>query len=262
MKKITLFILLMTSIIGFSQIKSTGVVTLNSSMTAKIDLDQSTSIVTLTIKNLSTSWFGLGFNAIVGNTGDGMPANVDCVVMRSATNLSDSQTRSSGTGNPNIDTAQNWTILSNDDLSGTKTLVATRAFNTGDAADYVFNYSDSSLNLIFASPASGNFSVVYHGPGSTHGFVNAPLTTLGLEDFSLNATAIYPNPASGVFFIKAKTNLSKVQLYNQIGSLVKIIDVIDDAREVTVDVNGIQAGVYLLELQNASEKSWKKVIID
>ena len=46
------------------------------------------------------------------------------------------------------------------------------------------------------------------------------------------------------------------------GSLVKTIDVMDDAREFSVDVNGIQSGVYLLELQNDSEKSWKKVIVN
>lgn len=262
MKKITLFILLMISSIGFSQIKSTGVIVLNSNMTAKIDLNQSTSIVTLTITNPSTSWFGLGFNPIVGNAGDGMPATVDCVVMRSATNLSDSQTRATGTGDPNIDTAQNWAILSNVDSGTTKTIVATRAFDTGDAADYVFNFSDSSLNLIYASPASGNFSVLYHGAGSSRGFVNASLTTLGLEDFSLNATSVYPNPSSGDFNIKTKTNLSKVNLYNQTGALVKTIDVTDDSQQVEVNVSGVQSGVYFLELLNDSEKVWKKVIVN
>ncbi len=262
MKKTTLFILLMISSFGFSQIKSTGIITLNSNMTAKIDLNQGTSTVTLTITNPSTSWFGLGFNSSVGNAGDGMPANVDCVVMRSATNLSDSQTRSSGSGNPNVDTTQNWTIVSNNAPGTTRTLVATRAFNTGDAADYVFNFNDSSLNLIYASPATGNFSVANHGGGAVRGFASAPLTTLGVEDFSLNATSIYPNPASREFFIKTKTNLSKVKLYNQTGSLVRTIDVIDDARELKVDVNGIQSGVYFLELQNDSEKSWKKVILN
>jgi hypothetical protein len=44
--------------------------------------------------------------------------------------------------------------------------------------------------------------------------------------------------------------------------LVRTIDVIDDAREFTFDVNGIQSGVYLLELQNDSEKSWKKIIVN
>jgi hypothetical protein len=267
MKKITLFALLMISSLGFSQTKSTGVIALNSNMTAKIDLDQSTSTVTLTITNPSASWFGLGFNTTVGNVGGGMPPNMDCVVMRSATNLSDSQMRPpnvnlNGNGNPNIDAVQNWTIVSNDDISGTRTLVATRAFNTGDAADYVFNFNDSSLNLIYASPATGNFTVGYHGAGAVRGFVNASLTTLGVEDFTLNATAIYPNPASGEFYIKAKTNLSKVNLYSQTGALVKTIDVTNNSSELKVDTNGIQSGVYFLELQNDSEKSWKKIIVN
>jgi hypothetical protein len=73
---------------------------------------------------------------------------------------------------------------------------------------------------------------------------------------------VYPNPSSGEFYIKTKTNLSKVKLYNQTGSLVKTIDVTDDLREVKVDVSDIQSGVYFVELQNDSEKSWKKVIVN
>jgi hypothetical protein len=85
---------------------------------------------------------------------------------------------------------------------------------------------------------------------------------LGVEDFSLNATSIYPNPSSGEFYIKTKTNLSKVNLYTQTGALVKTINVTDESKEVEVNVSGIQSGVYLLELQNDSEKSWKKIVIN
>ena len=74
--------------------------------------------------------------------------------------------------------------------------------------------------------------------------------------------SIYPNPASGAFYIKTKTNLSKVNLYNQTGALVRTINVTDDSKEVELSVSNVQAGVYFLELQNDSEKSWKKVIVN
>ncbi len=257
MKKITLLLLMITSFV-IGQTKTTGIVTLNSNMTAKIDLDQATSTATITITNPSTSWFGLGFNTVVG--GSGMPANVDCVVMRSATNLSDSQTI--GAGNPSVDTTQNWTIVSNVDAGGTKTIVATRAMNTGDTADYVFNYADTSLNLIYASPASGTFGVAYHGGGTSRGFKNAPMSVLGIEDFSLKSASIYPNPSNGTFRIQSKTSLTKVNVYGQTGNFIKTIEVKNNSQDVEVSLKGIAKGIYLLELQNETDKSWKKIIVE
>jgi hypothetical protein len=43
---------------------------------------------------------------------------------------------------------------------------------------------------------------------------------------------------------------------------VRTINVTDDSKEVELSVSGVQAGVYFLELQNDSEKSWKKVIVN
>jgi Secretion system C-terminal sorting domain len=260
MKKLTLLLLMVTSFV-IAQTKTTGVVTLNANMTAKIDLNQTTSTATITITNPSTSWFGLGFNTVVGVSG--MPALVDCVVMRSATNLSDSQTKSPvATGNPNIDAIQNWTVVSNVDTGGTKTIVATRAFNTGDTADYVFNYADTSLNLIYASPNSGTFSVLGHGGSAGAGFKNAPMSVLGVEDFSLKASSIYPNPSNGTFRIQTKTDLTKVNVYGQTGNFIKKIEVKDNSQDVEVNLKGVAKGIYLLELQNETDKSWKKIIVE
>jgi len=260
MKKITLlFLLPFFSTIGYAQVKSTGVININANMTVKIDLNQSTSIVTLTITNESSSWFGLGFSAGVTVPGAGMPSSVDAVVMRSATNFSDSMTLATGT---NIDATQNWTLDSNTVSGLIRTIVATRAFNTGDANDYVFNYSSTSLNLIFASPGSGNFAVQYHGGSPNRGHVVAPLTVvLGVEDFSLNATQIYPNPSNGNFLVKTKTNLQTINIYTHTGALVKTINVEDASNAVEVNVSGLQTGVYLIELLNDTEKSWKKIIV-
>jgi hypothetical protein len=85
---------------------------------------------------------------------------------------------------------------------------------------------------------------------------------LGVEDFSLNATSVYPNPASGSFFVTAKTKLSKINMYSQLGALIKTINVAGDSKQIAVSTDGLQSGVYLLELQNDSEKSWKKVIVN
>ncbi len=261
MKKITLFFFILSSTIASSQIKTTGVLNLNSNITAKFDLNQATSKVTLTVTSLASSWYGIGFNATATVPDNGMPPLVDAVVLRSATNFSDSRTKSTGSGNPDIDATQNWTVVSNDVSGTTRTIVATRDFNTGDSNDYTFDYNSTSLNLIFASPGSESFSVQYHGGDTNRGHVVAPLSTLGVEDFSLNATQIYPNPSNGEFLIKAKTTLREVNVYSQTGTFVRTIKV-EESDTTEININGLQTGVYLLELVNDTEKSWKKVIVN
>ena len=259
MKKITL-LLVLTTTFGFSQVKSTGVITLNTNMTAKLDLDQATTTATLTITNPSASWFGFGFSNTNLTVEGGMPSSVDCVVMRSATNLSDSMT--TGPANPTIDPIQNWTIVTNSVSGSTRTLVATRPFNTGDANDLVFNFANNSMTFIFASPNSGNFGVSYHGGQPNRGIVNnVSLATLGSEDFSLKTANLYPNPSKGLFTVDTKTELSEINIYSHVGQFVRTIKV-ENTLSTSINLSDLQTGVYLLELKNESDKSWKKIVIE
>jgi len=252
MKKITTLLFCFLFLSAFSQSKSTGVISLGSNFTANFTLDDASSKVTLVLTGPSDRWFGLGLGVQSGfRMGNG-----DVLVY--TTTLTDRNYI--GTQAPALDN-QDWTTVSNTIATGIRTLTLERNLTNSDSNDLQLPYaSTNSIDLAWARNNAANNSL-----GSNHnvGFTSGTFTTvLGVEDFSLNAAAVYPNPASSEFYIKTKTSLSKVKLYNQTGSLVKTIDVIDDAREVTVDVNGMQSGVYLLELQNNSEKSWKKVIIN
>lgn len=253
MKKITSLLFCLLFLSAFSQSKSTGNISLGSGFTANFTLHNDTSKVTLVLTGPSDRWFGLGLGVVSGfSMGDG-----DVVVY--TTSLTDRNYI--GTQAPVNDT-QDWTTISNPaPISGVRTLTLERNLTNSDANDLQLPYA--STNSIDLAWARANGVTTTLSSNHSVGFASGTFTTvLGVEDFSLNATSIYPNPASGEFFIKTKTNLSKVKLYSQTGSLVRTIDVMDDAREVTVDVNGIHSGVYLLELQNDSEKSWKKVIVN
>jgi hypothetical protein len=117
--------------------------------------------------------------------------------------------------------------------------------------------------LAYAEMNSATFTLQYHGGGTNRGVnLNVPLTDLSVDDFSLNATEIYPNPSNGSFAIKTKTNLEKVTIYSQTGSLIKTIEVNDFSETVELSVNGLQSGIYLIELQNKTDKSWKKIIVN
>ncbi|WP_298394333.1 T9SS type A sorting domain-containing protein [Flavobacterium sp.] len=258
MKKITILLFaLVFGFEGFSQSKATQVINLTSNMTAQFTLNSSTSKVTLVLTGPSDRWFALGLGVASGfNMSSG-----DVVVY--TTSLNDRNYV--GYQNPAVDASQDWTTVSNNVNVGTgiRTLTLERALTNADPNDFQLPYaSTNSISVAWARSSSATTSVSNHG-GGNRGFASGSFSpVLATEDFSLNASSIFPNPSSGEFSIKTKTNLSKVNVYSQTGALVKTIDVADDANGVEVTVSGLQSGVYFLELKNDSEKSWKKVIVN
>lgn len=268
MKKITL-ILLFTGLISFGQSKSTGTIALSNSIpiTANFTLNNNTSQVTLVLTGPFDRWFGLGFGTEVVQ-GFGMNVNSgqgDVVVFTTNTTPNLTDRNYIGTQQPAQDTSQDWTTVSNT-ISGTvRTLTLTRALTTTDMAnDYQLPYaSTNSINFAGVRPSSAGMNVAPHGGTSNAGYAqNIPFTTLGVEDFSLRASQIYPNPSNGEFLIKTKTTLEKINIYNQTGAFVKTIEVKDAADAVEINVKGLQTGIYLIELINDNEKSWKKIVVN
>lgn len=251
MKKITIILFLVISFFGFSQTKSTGDISFSNGLTANFTLNKTTAKVTLVLKGPSDRWFGLGLGVV---SGFGMAAGDVLVYTTSFTDRN-----FVGTQSPAND-SQDWSTVSNNVASGIRTLTLERNLVNSDSKDLQLPYDTTNSIDLVGVRANG----VTTNLGSNHLYVynSGTFNTLGAEDFSLNATSVYPNPSSGEFFVKTKTNLSKVNIYNQTGALVKCINVTNDSKEVEVSVSGIQSGIYFLELQNASEKSWKKVIVN
>lgn len=268
MKKITLLFITTLSLIGFSQSKSTGTIALSNSIpiTANFTLNNNTSQVTLVLTGPFDRWFGLGFGTEVVQ-GFGMNVNSgqgDVVVFTTNTipNLTDRNYI--GTQQPAQDTAQDWTTVSNTISGSVRTLTLTRSLTTTDTTkDFQLPYlSTNSINFAGVRSLTATMNVGGHGGASNAGYAsNIPFTTLGVEDFSLRASSIYPNPSNGEFLVKTKTFLKQINIYSQTGVFVKTIEIDNTTDEVEVNVKGLQTGVYLIELVNDSEKSWKKVII-
>ena len=168
MKKLYFAIALFVGLnVSMAQTKSTGVVTLNSLMTLKIDKNFSTSTVTVTLTGPSNRWFGVGFNAF-----GAMSNGTDCVYFTSS--LVDATI--SGTIAPTTDSSNEWTV-SNLVSGTTRTLVLTRNF-VGGTGDYSFVYNDNSLNVIWAYGSGTTLSYHSDRGSSSLGF------TLGVDDFT------------------------------------------------------------------------------
>lgn len=255
--KITLLLLLGISMLSAQQ-KSTGVVTLSTNMSANLTLDSGTSIAKLSLTGPNDRWFALQFGSFTG----GMEAGSDLVYWNNVTLV---DARHVGVGStPTTDATNNWTItsnLNNSPSAGLRTIVATRAFNTGDVNDFTFNFSDTSIDFAWARMSSATYGLAYHG-GANRDVTLDRTFTLGTESFSLNDSQLYPNPSNGNFTVLAKTNLTKINVYTITGGFVKSIEVTDNAINAEINVSGLETGVYLVELQNDLEKTWKKVIVN
>jgi hypothetical protein len=173
MKKPTLllaFLLLFILPASYAQTYTTGVVSLSSTaglaMTAKIDVGTQ---VTLTLTGPSGRWFALGFNA------SSMANGTDVVGVHSATTLSAFDCKLTGSVAPVTDAQQNWSITSDVVNGGIRTIIATRALNTGDANDYTFPSTPTAISLIWARSGTASFNYSNHG-GSNRGITSASFT--------------------------------------------------------------------------------------
>lgn len=256
--KITLLFVFVATFIS-AQTKSTGVINLTTNMTANLTLDNGTSLATLVLSGPNDRWFALQFGSFTG----GMEAGSDLVYWNGSVLV---DARHNGVGaTPTDDPINNWALVTNVNNSpsvGLRTLTYTRPFNTGDTNDFIFNFSNSNIDLAWARFSSASFALSYHGGTNRGVLLDTSFSVLGLEDFSLKASTLYPNPSTGNFTIATNTFLNTIDVYNINGAFIKTIKIDDTSENVEFNISGLPVGIYLLELKNETEKTWKKVIIE
>jgi hypothetical protein len=216
----------------------------------KIDVTSST--VTLTLIGPSTSWLGMGFNSTgMGDTG------MDCVIF-DGTNMTDRTLDGVGVVPP-LDAVQNWTVTSNVINTGVRTVVATRARDTGDANDYVFPAAAQPIDVIYAR-RTGSLAIGYHGAGSC-GATTVNLT-LGTESFIADAFRMYPNPSKGYLTVELpkQVNSGEIKIYDDLGRVVKKQTV--SVSENKIETSELTAGTYIVVLRTEYGNATKNLVID
>lgn len=256
MKKTTLnLIALLFVSVSFAQTYSTGTLALTSNsatdLNFSVKIDVTATTVTMTLIGPSTGWLAMGFNnTSMASSGD--------VVIFDGTNLSD-RTFNGFAVTPVVDAVQNWTVTSNTVASGVRTVVGTRARNTGDSNDYVFSASASSLNLVYARKVS-DFTVSYHG-GDSCGTVTSNFT-LGNDEFNVEAFKIYPNPSRGLTNIELPTNIETgvLKIYDNLGRVVKTQTI--STTENQVNTSELTTGSYLAVIRTEYGNATKTLVIE
>lgn len=250
MKKLLLTIALISAgAFCTAQVKSSGTVSLGSSMTLKLDLDASTSTVTYTITGPSNKWFAIGLNAT------SMSTNNPIDVVMFGTSLLD-RYLDGGHNAPTADTTNNLTLVSNNVSGTTRTIVVTRPFSTGDNKDYTFTSSLNSLNILWAVGSNTTVTQQHASKGT------ATITfTLGNEDFSLDANiSIYPVPATTSVKVTNPKGLpvDTIRIFDINGKVVREQIKPFANSEVAVDVSMLGSGLYFLEVSSGGQKTVKK----
>jgi len=247
MRKITLLLFLITAPFAFAQSWSTGVVNLAADYTVQFDIDSGTGLVTMTMVGPMNVWLGVAPGVAAGNS---MGNAGDDAVVYNSSGLQD-RNMPAGTGTPSLDGMQDWSVSSNNTAGGVRTLVATRAINTGDSNDYVFPISETTFPLLWAKGSSLSFG--YHG--STKGGATAS-TTLSVPTFedTLTSINVYPNPASTTLNIDIPAQLEDgltIEVYNVLGKRVLLQSI--NQLSTSLSISTWNDGVYLMKISSLKD---------
>jgi hypothetical protein len=191
--------------------------------------------ITVTFTGPSDRWIALGFGSFMNPT--------DVLIYSGgktgATHAVDWFDYYNSTGNAagvNKDATQNWTITSNTVTSGQRTVIATRALNTGDANDVALLYSAANLNVVWARGATASYTIANHGTTNRAAGIVLPWA---LPDATNPTLAVFSalSPADNATGVVIGTNLTAtfsenvqvgtglIKLYESAGTLVESFDV-------------------------------------
>ena len=249
MKKITFMICVLITSFGFAQNVSTGLVTLTTGFTVQFDVNGTTNIVTMTMVGPADKWLGVALNV---NSGNGMGSGGEDVIIYSGSSLSD-RNFTGGLNTPNTDASQDWTELSNSETNNVRTIVATRALNTGDSNDYVFTTSSTTLPLLWAKGSSLNLA--YHGSrgGAT--------PSLGTSDVALIPEFdVYPNPTHRELNVQFPASIQKanIAVYSVLGTLVFQSEM--DQWNSKINTSEWSTGVFIMNISSGDFTQTKRII--
>lgn len=250
MRKITLLLLVFTFFISQAQSTTTGEITLTPGFTVQFDVDGPNDTVTMTMVGPSNVWLGVALDVSTGNS---MGFGGEDVILYNSNGLVDAKLTGSQ-NEPNPNESQNWTVISNAAPGSVRTIVATRALDTGDSADYVFTTNTGNLNLLWAK--GNGLSMGYH---ANRGGAQANFT-LSSADYFQKEFKIYPNPTVDELNFEFPDNVqsANVQVYNILGKQITQTQL---KRTVPkLNTSSWASGMYVVQIITEDAVQTKRII--
>lgn len=84
------------------------------------------------------------------------------------------------------------------------------------------------------------------------------ISTLSVDDVSLNTNSVrlYPNPVNDKLFIKSDNAIDSITIYNVNGQIIKQTEIFSNG----LDVSGLNAGLYFINIKSDNRENIKKFI--
>lgn len=81
----------------------------------------------------------------------------------------------------------------------------------------------------------------------------------GINEITNNSVSVYPNPVNNVLNINTPSAIGKVKIINAVGQIVFENNI--DASTYSINTSNFETGVYVLQIENETGVSMKKIII-
>ena len=247
MKKITLLLFLFTSF-TYAQVYTTGPVPLTGNYSVEFEVNNNTNVVTMTMIGPSDRWLAVAPGISAGSS---MGANGDDVIVYNSSGLQDRHMTGSN-GTPNLDSNNSWSLVSNVVDNGVRTLVATRARNSGDSNDFVFPSTQTMFPILWAYGSSLNFG--YH---ASRGGAQGNLSTSGFE---LAEFDIYPNPFQSEFTVSFPASYldAEINVFDVLGKTIYSSSL--SRFDPVINTQDWNSGVYIIRLATEDAVSTKRIV--
>lgn len=246
-----LFIFLFQFSFLSAQIETTGSINIDASFSVKLDKNLTNSQIIITLTGPSDRWFSIGLNAQL------MLMNADCLMMTSSSQFSDMYFPG-GHAAPIYDTTNDWTLISNTINNNLRTITASRNFYTGDSHDLTFTAQTNNLNYIWAYSSIPGFDLFSHG-GDNYGGGVFVFSNLGIENTSISAFKMYPNPShNSISFITNTNEIGKISISDCLGKIIYSNEFSE--KEFSIDISNLTSGIYFATITSLSKNSTLKFV--
>jgi len=123
--------------------------------------------------------------------------------------------------------------------------------------DYATAYASWPLSVNGSWP-DGVYTLQVNFGGNDYESIFGVNTNLSNESNDFIEVSIHPNPVSEKLFINASVQINQVELYDLRGRLV--MQSFEDQREIELNVNALQAGMYFVQISSGEKISTHKII--
>jgi hypothetical protein len=91
--------------------------------------------------------------------------------------------------------------------------------------------------------------------------VSAPVSTTSIQYLNTESFELYPNPAQNTVYVTLNTDApAQISVLNVIGQEVRSYNVSD--KNLALDIQGLQQGIYMIQVTQGTSTISKKLIID